>query len=383
MSIRIKFIDLQRYVYKSKEFPEFILDYSERRRYSEKLMYYYMGIKIASLDKNRMPFFKMKNSITYVARSSDLGKEILSLLEFAGNSNLFGLDEEYARALQLSPIMRMTYNAFAAAASGGAEVKGVGFVKPVISSERYFRSSCGKHADSVVDGLNNFVLQFNMALKKKSLREEVKSFYRNAKERYFQLMKVASQAWDLKCKNVLIRVDWGFLKENPPLPPRLKTEAEINQDFSIVEARRKLMQKRLKKMFGNDLSFYAWKIECGFDKGLHIHWLLALNGSKFKNAWFHTQAIVDDWDKNICGSDSYAWNVLDICKGKGSGQYLRNLDYRDKDLPKILDTYARYLTKLDVTMKLRAPEGFRTFGCSKLKNLNTKKPGPKRFFQEN
>ena len=137
------------------------------------------------------------------------------------------------------------------------------------------------------------------------------------------------------------------------------------------------MLKKLKKMYGNDLSFYAWKIECGYKKGLHIHWLIALNGSKYQSSYFHANAITDEWNKNVCGDESYVWNVMEFAKGQE--KYQRNLDYRDKDLIKILDTYASYLTKLDVTMKLSAPNGFRTFGCSKMKTKLNKKTGPKRM----
>ena len=378
MPLRDKFIDLQRFIYKSKENNCFAIDYEQRSKYSEKLMYYYMGANIASLDVKRLPFYKRRRGSTYVARASKLGQQILNLLRHAGQSRVLGWYEEYYLIIEKSPIMNLTYNAFSAAASlDGEQVAGMGFVEPVLYSEYTFKTACGKRTDEVIERLNNFVLKLKEKLTNSELREEIKNFYRNSKERYFQLMQVALQAWDIRCKNVLIRIDWGFFKKNPPMPPRFKTEAEINQDFSKVDAIRKLMIKRLKNMFGNDISFYAWKIECGYDKGLHIHWLIALNGSKYKNTWFNTEAIVNDWNQHVCGEDSYACNVSGFCES--DSKYLRNIDHRDEDLPNILSTYAKYITKLDITMKLRAPDGFRTFGCSKLRKLRTSKPGPMRL----
>ncbi|MEG2974620.1 MAG: inovirus-type Gp2 protein [Comamonas sp.] len=377
MSVRDKFIDLQRFVIKNKTDSCFIISYDERRNYYEKLMYYSVGANIASLDIKRMPFFKMKSGITYRARASGLGHQILNILNHASQSRVLGWDEEYASIINYSPLMKLTYSAFVAATSPkGERIEGIGFVEPVIYGERGFTMACGKRTDAIVDSLNNFVIQLKDALNKAELREEVKSFYRNANERYQQLMKVALQSWEINCKNVLLRIDWGFYVEHPRKPFHLKTEQEISEEFSVVDVKRNLMLKRLKKMFGKDLSFYAWKIECGHHKGLHIHWLIALNGSKYQNPYYHSRAITEDWTQHVCGKESYVWNVLGICK-PGS-EYLRNIYYRDEELITILSTYASYLTKLDVTMKLRAPESFRTFGCSKIKKNNKNKPGPKR-----
>ena len=377
MSVRDKFMDLQRFVLKNNKDSGFIISYDERRKYSEKLMYYCVGANISSLNFKKMPFFKMKSGMTYRARASGLGYQILNILNHASQSRVLGWDEEYAPIINYSPLMKLTYSAFAAAASpNGGSVDAIGFIRPVFYDERAFKMACGKRADEIIDKLNNFIVQLKNALNKDELREEIKSFYRNAKERHHQLMKVALQSWEINCKNVLLRIDWGFYIEKQRMPFRLKTEQEINEEFVVVDVKRSLMLKRLKKMFGKDLSFYAWKIECGHHKGLHIHWLIALNGSKYHNPYFHSRAITDDWSHHICGDESYVWNVLGMCK-RGS-KYLRNIDYRDEELIKILSTYASYLTKLDVSMKLRAPEGFRTFGCSQLKKIKKNKPGPKR-----
>lgn len=377
MSVRDKAMYLQRFINSTKGSNGFVISFDQRKKHEEKLMYYKAGVAIAAIDVNRLPFYKRQRGPTYKADASKIGRRILVLLEHASQSRAIGWDEEYAFILQHSPIMKMTHDAFIAATTlSGEKVHGLGFVEPIQYSRRVFDFACGKRADDVVDGLNNFVLQLKSSLTKNELKEDVKNFYRNSRERYFNLMNVAIQAWEVRCKNLLIRVDWGFHKSSTPMPSRLKTEEEIIAEFAIVDAKRKLMLSRLQKMFGDDLSFYAWKIECGDEKGLHIHWLIALNGTKYKNAWFHGKQIADDWQANVCGKESYAWNASAIYK-KGT-PYLKDLDYRDPELPKILDTFVGYLTKLDVTMKLIAPKGFRSFGCSKLKSEKFNKPGPVR-----
>lgn len=376
MSNRDKFMDLQKFVIKVDN--NLMISHAERERYYEKVMYYHIGVHIASLNVEKMPFFKMKCGMTYRLRISKLGERILRVMSHASQSRLFGWDEEYASVINYSPLMKLTYTAFAAATSpAGESVDGIGFIEPLVYEESKLKMACGKRTDELVEALNGFLLQLKEALNKDELREEVKNFYRNAKERYLQLMKVALQAWEINCKNILIRIDWGFNSNGKAIPFHFKTEKEIIEDFKFVNLKKNLMLKKLKKMYGNDLSFYAWKMECGYKKGLHIHWLIALNGSKYQSSYFHAKAITDEWKKNVCGDESYVWNVMEFAKGQE--KYLRNLDYRDKDLMKILDTYTSYLTKLDVTMKLSAPNGFRTFGCSKMKTKLNKKTGPKRM----
>ena len=79
MSARDKFIDLQRFVSKNKSDSCFTISYEDRRIYHEKLMYYSIGVNIASLDTKRMPFFKMKSGTTYRARASGLGHQMALL----------------------------------------------------------------------------------------------------------------------------------------------------------------------------------------------------------------------------------------------------------------------------------------------------------------
>jgi hypothetical protein len=124
-----------------------------------------------------MPFFKMKSGITYRARASGLGYQILNILNHASQSRVLGWDEEYASIINYSPLMKLTYSAFAAAtSSNGESVESIGFIEPVIYGERGFKMACGKRTDEIIDGLNNFVVQLKEALNKDELREEIKSF---------------------------------------------------------------------------------------------------------------------------------------------------------------------------------------------------------------
>lgn len=380
MKLNRLFLDLDRFLCsrrnESSHGNTIFVDYEDRKRYEEQMMYFQMGINIAAMSTSRMPFFLMKSGPFQFIRKNDLGDKILFMLNHASQSRVLEWDQEYKEVISLSPILRMTYESFYAASSAGGEVDGVGYVKPVL----YLKKDVDKR---VINGncetitlLNDFVLNLRKSLRSNKIKEETKSFKRNADERYYQLMKVAMQAWRTNSKHLLLRVDWGFHKTEAFNKPRFKTQEKIIGEFELVDIKRKMMIKRLQKMYGAALSFYSWKIECGLDRGLHMHWLIAINGHIYQNAWFHSKRIAEDWNENVCEDESCCWNPSVNKDFKKI--YLRNIDYRDSDLPNILDTFIGYLTKVDITMKLRAPSGYRSFGCTKLKKEKIKKTGPKR-----
>lgn len=378
MRIKDSFVELQHLIGVDVDKSSFYINGLERKMYAERLMFYEIAVKVAALS-DRMPFFKYtKNSQSRsFARASELGAKILAALDYAECNRLFEWDSEFYEHVMLPPQLKLVYQAcYAAKIPGGSLVEGVGFVKYIKYSHRKYFNSKEEVQDDAINCLNEFSENLKKSLRKYSFREKIKSFERNSRERYFQLMNVASQGWDKNCKNILIRVDWGFKKENLLMPVRFKNEKEMSDVFNEVDCLRKRMLKSIKRIFGADLTFYAWKIECGDIKGLHIHWLVAVNGSKRMHAGYAGKEIVDEWNKYICDKNSYAFNVNYLKGGYRSG--LRLIDYRDEELPEILDRYVGYLTKMDFLMKLRVPGNMRTFGCSKLKKQTNEKCGPKR-----
>ena len=380
MKLRRILLDIDRFVCSKRnegnDANKFFIDYEDRKKYEEQIMYLQMGINIASMNTNRMPFFIMKSGPFNFIRRSELGDKILFLLNHASQSRILGWEDEYKEVIAFSPVLKMTYEAFCAAALAGGDVEGAGYVKPLIYSTDKVDAPVIKNKNETVEMLNQFVLDLRKALRCKRIKEETKSFRRNADERYLHLMKVAMQAWDANGKQLLLRIDWGFNQLDPIMKPRFKSQEEIIKEFELLDGKRRQMIFRLKRMYGRNLSFYAWKIECGLNRGFHMHWFIALNGDFHRNAWFHGKRIADDWNEHVCGDDSCCWNTIgnkDFRK-----IYLRTVNYDDKDLPEIMDTFIGYLTKIDITMKLRAPEGYRTFGCTKLKKEKINKPGPKR-----
>jgi hypothetical protein len=376
MNFKDKFIEFQRFLEMHVIEGVTTTNSEEQQKYYEMMHFHYLGMQIASL-KDGLPFYAYNNHGVDRPGITKLGHHILRSFTFVDNNRIFGDDDSYFYYFNLSPQLRRIYQAFLAARMPeGSTVDGVGFVEPVQVSERFYKYLRNNNLHVFNERLNSFVLQLRKALRSQAIREQVKSFERNSKERYMQLKRVASQAWARHCKNLLLRVDWSFKKEHSFMPVRFQTPEAMEQTFERVNQVKEASLKRLKARFGKDLIFYAWKIECGYYKGLHIHWLIAVNGAKYKNGWYTAQEITDDWNTHICGHDSYALNVNGLDRKEKSG--LGMIDYRDPHLADTLDRYAAYLTKTDLAMKLRAPGNMRTFGCSKLTKEPETKRGPKR-----
>lgn len=268
----------------------------------------------------------------------------------------------------------------AAVSSDGGEVDGVGHIAPIPYQYWQFDLLSGDGLVAAHDAINDLALKMRKALLSKNVREKIKCFKRNATDRYKHLMKVATSAWAAQNNsNLLIRLDWGYRKTYPVVLPEFLSQEDFHLQCAEVSEFRKIMLHVLQKMFGKDLAFYAWKIECGDVKGLHVHWLLAVNGNKHQDRINVPRQIADAWDAAIGKDKGYTFNVnaLDFPNKTG----LRVLDYNDPELLEVLGRYCDYLTKVDLTLKLRLPEKMRSFGSSKIQKVKKNKPGPARKYQ--
>lgn len=277
------------------------------------------------------------------------------------------------------PEVELVTQTLKAASDSGGFVTGVGYVPALPFEIEEFATLGGDKLKAAHTALNELAILMRHHLLSKTMRNSIKSFRRNATERYKQLMRVAVSGWSRNCKNLLIRLDWGYRKSYPSFPVEFKGQDEFYRQCVEVNNYRERMLKILRDMFGDDLIFFAWKIECGDVRGLHLHWLLAINGSKHQDRINVPRRIADAWDDEIGRDTGKTYNVNALAEAEKNG--LRVLDYRDSDLFDFLGVYCDYLTKVDYTLKLRMPKKMRSFGCSKLKARKKNKPGPVRSQQ--
>lgn len=228
----------------------------------------------------------------------------------------------------------------------------------------------------VKKALNGLSAYLRKKLMKSGHKEKVHSFKRNSTECYKQVLQVCQQAWEAYSSILLIRLDWGYRVKVPDMRGIFTSAQDYEMRFKQVSEYRAKMLKALRKMYGNDLAFFVWKIECAPFKGLHIHWMIGLNGAKHQDRINVPKAIANKWDEIVGDPEAYTWNLS--AEQKHEEAILRVIDYNDPLLWRIVGGYADYLTKVDYLVRLRTPKGMRSFGCTKLTQAIKPKKGPKR-----
>lgn len=228
----------------------------------------------------------------------------------------------------------------------------------------------------VKKALNGLSAYLRKKLMQAGHKEKVHGFKRNSTECYKQVLQVCQQAWEAHSSILLIRLDWGYRVKVPDMRAVFASPQDYEVRFKKVSEYRAKMLKVLRKMYGDNLAFFVWKIECAPVKGLHIHWLIGVNGAKHQDRINVPRFIADKWDEIVGDSDAYTRNLS--AEQKHEEAILRVIDYSDPLLWRIVGGYADYLTKVDYLVRLRTPKGMRSFGSTKLTQTIKPKKGPKR-----
>ena len=229
----------------------------------------------------------------------------------------------------------------------------------------------------VVDCLNSFTQELRDALRHERMRERVKSFERNARERSKKFLQGCEYAINRHSKILSIRLDTTSHKKNHDDEDRNQyTNEKFLEDCKTIEHHRNLFIKHIQHTFRHHLAFYAWKLEYGVTRGLHIHWFIILNGNKFQDRINIALNLGEHWVENITGGAGTYFNVNSI-----SNKYpnvLRVVHHSELDTREHFERIAKYLTKTDFLIKIALPGNMRSFGCSKSVKTLSAKRGPKR-----
>lgn len=224
---------------------------------------------------------------------------------------------------------------------------------------------------------NDLLEKTRTALLSNGLKEKVKSFQRNSKNCQLKFKTSFHQRLEQHRKILLIGVVTGERRTLPRIHANDTDQETFERQARHFGMLREEMLKHLRKTLGKSLLFYAWKLEWGADRGWHIHWIIALNGSDYQDRIKVPFHITKEWDKIGKGlTHNQSLNGMKWGERKG----YRVFNYWEPEILFHAGEIAKYLTKIDLTMKLRLPHGMRSFGCSNLLKQKNK-TGPKRSYE--
>lgn len=234
----------------------------------------------------------------------------------------------------------------------------------------------GERVELLVEKFNNLARTIRQEILSAGLYERIKSFRRNATERYKHFGAGCEAAVERNSKLLAIRLDTSSRVVDYPRP-RIEgiAASEFEKMTNELRNHRMAFTDHLHKTFKDDLEFFAWKIEYGVTRGFHIHWFILLNGSAYQDRVKIPWRLGETWKNDITHGKGTYRNINAQSDPIQSG--LRVLKCTDKDIWIHFGRIADYLTKVDYHIKLILPKNMRSFGCSKLRALKTK-PGPKR-----
>lgn len=275
---------------------------------------------------------------------------------------------------KLSPIIKIIFEKIAEKEKA-YQTQDISFIEKT----SWIRCTTPDQYQSVSDEYNSFAEEIRTAIVSSDMKERLKSFRRNANDRYQKFILGCRSALERHSKCLPIRLDTASRHLKLPRTHLSEmTEQMWHEQCQEIERDRNNFIKHLHRTFGKDLIFYAWKIEYGRRRGLHIHWFLILNGNKHQDRINIPMRLGEHWEKTIT---------------QNQGRY-RNINHDHSERTCILKTIhhskenyywehferiARYLTKVDCCIKIALPGNMRSFGCSKYKHNTKAKPGPKRM----
>ena len=223
--------------------------------------------------------------------------------------------------------------------------------------------------------LNCLVTAIRQDAMRPDFKETVRNFERSANKNHRSVIAYISQLFKVYSKLLVIRLDLEYMADDAT-GWSLGLKLPHDQVAGDREVFFRSLPGYLKKTLDKDaLVGFCWKLEYGPRTGWHYHTLIFLDGQKSCEDITLGKLIGERWTAVTnhqgryynCNSRKSVYTRLDSL---GIGL----VDYRDRKTRHNLEnTVAEYLTKTDTCVKLKLPDGARSFGRGVIP-----KPGPKR-----
>ncbi len=208
-----------------------------------------------------------------------------------------------------------------------------------------------KKLDSLLDG-------FHKQLKSSAQLNDERNFFKGPEKNTKLLHSYVNSLFKTNARLLVVRVDLSY---------KSKFSKLIMPD-EIMEHRKMLIIKNKNNPLTKDWKGYAWRLEYGKETGFHFHFVVFMDGSKFKSDVVAAGKIGQRWDVITGGRGRFYNCGLDKTKYRYVGVGL--VDYHDTEKRKNMMKALSYLTKAEKLAKLKIDK-VKTFGRGKIiKRIN-------------
>lgn len=224
-----------------------------------------------------------------------------------------------------------------------------------------------------VSAVNALADQLRSAAKANEFTKVVENQARGARKNFAHAKAMIDDLFEKNSREVVIRIDLHYRGTRTGVPVR-----EHVSPKELVRDRKRILA-HLKRRFRERLHGYIWKQEHGAYRGHHLHMLIFLDGHAHQNDVSLAKMLGEHW-KNVItlGRGSY-WNCnahKDYYSKLGI-LGIGRISYDDVDLRAGLLNALKYMCKIDVLIRLNAPEIVRIFGKSMVRLPAIKRGRPR------
>lgn len=201
------------------------------------------------------------------------------------------------------------------------------------------------------DYCNNLVYEIRKLTQTPEYKQALQNRLERSDNQFQKGMKLINDLFEVKCKLLIMRVDFALKAETDLLLTDLKT----------------LMSKFLKKILVSKgelegIEGYIWKLEYGVQKGYHYHCIFFMDGSKHSKDSYYAQKLGELW-KHVT-DDQGIFHNCNASKFKYRNLAIGCISHDDEEARKNLEIVMSYLSKTDQFLMEKTLKKYRVFGTS-------------------
>ena len=222
-------------------------------------------------------------------------------------------------------------------------------------------------------GIDDFMYQVRQEMGSRGFKTLVYNAKHASWKAYNGLLAYINALFNRYARLLVLRVDLGYQWDSAWLEQDWKSRYfEAKQDLA-----RLLNNMDSNKLFEHVVG-YAWKLECGPDKGWHYHVLFFCDGSQVREDKNLGMLMGEYWKKLTQNRGGY-YNC-NACKNQYESLAIGMINYYDYHLIDALKSAAKYLTKVDHIARALAPNKSHNFEHMQMSKPKSNSSGRPRSF---